>query len=57
MKVRICLMALLTVGIVTALVLFFEQRGARTADVFDGVLVWKEQAEDRFILKVTLMVF
>ena len=46
MKVRICLMALLTVGIITALVLFFEQRGARTADVFDGVLVWKEQAED-----------
>lgn len=46
MKVKLCLMALLTIGIVTALVLFFEQHGARTADVLDGVLVWKEKAGD-----------
>lgn len=43
MKVRLCIVALLAVGIVTALVLFFEINGARTADAFDGVLVWNEQ--------------
>ena len=39
MKKRICLVALLTVGIVAGLILFFEKYDASTTEVFDGVLV------------------
>lgn len=49
MKVKICLAAVFTICIVTALVLLFEQYGAKTADVFDGILVWKENIEKIFI--------
>lgn len=49
MKARICFVTLLTICIVIALVLLFEQYGAKTADVFDGILVWKENAEKIFI--------
>lgn len=46
MKWKICMMTLLTIGIVAALVLFFEQREARTADVFDGILIYIGQPSD-----------
>ena len=42
MKFKICLAAVAAIGIIIFLVMFFEQRGSRTADVFDGVLVWSE---------------
>lgn len=43
MKWKLCMMTLLTIGIVAALVFFFEQREARTADVFEGILIYIEQ--------------
>ena len=42
MKTKICFVTLLTIGIVTALLLFFEQTNSKTADAFDGVFVYKE---------------
>lgn len=49
MKAKICFVTVLTICIVAALVLLFEQYGAKTADVFDGILVWKENIERVFI--------
>lgn len=45
MKRKICIVVLLTVGIVTSLVLLFEQYDTNTADVFDGALVYQETSE------------
>ena len=45
MKRRICIVVLLTIGIVTSLVLLFEQYDTNTTDVFDGVLVYQETSE------------
>lgn len=45
MKRKICIVVLLTIGIVTSLVLFFEQYDANTTDVFDGALVYRETSE------------
>ncbi|MBQ3602162.1 MAG: hypothetical protein II992_13360 [Lachnospiraceae bacterium] len=49
MKIRICLVTLVAIAIIVCLVMFFEQRGSRTADVFDGVLVWSEDTGKYFI--------
>lgn len=49
MKAKICIAAVVTICIVTALVLLFEQYGAKTADVFDGILVWKENIGKVFV--------
>ncbi|MBD5090078.1 MAG: hypothetical protein HDT30_14950 [Clostridiales bacterium] len=45
MKAKICFVTVLTICIVAALVFLFEQYGTKTADVFDGILIWKENIE------------
>ena len=45
MKERICFVTLLTIGIVAALIIFFEKRDNQSTDAFDGVLVYESVME------------
>ena len=45
MKERICFLTLLTIGIVAALIIFFEKRDNQSTDAFDGVLVYESVME------------
>lgn len=45
MKERICFVTLLTIGIVAALIIFFEKRDKQSTDAFDGVLVYESVME------------
>lgn len=47
MKEKICFITLLTIGILTVLVIFFEKRENQMTDVFDGVLVYEKNIENK----------